>query len=156
MLRILEKISYRMYKADIDIEACEDGYRLSDGTEVIFEAGSWLDQKGHEYTSVAIPSTDGNRSIISFVQRDTLSEAEKRLLSKDTAGTAYVRYNELIGGESISMPSSYPVEIQSYLNEGHTIEEIYEECIEAGITWYERFSIYPVEDNPELIERVMW
>lgn len=155
MLRILEKISYRMYKADIDIEACEDGYRLSDGTEVIFEADNWLDNKGNEYTSVAIPSTDGSRSIIGFVQRDTLSETEKRLL-KDTEGAAYVRYNKLIGGESISMPSGYPVEIQSYLNGGHTVEEIYEECIEAGITWYERFSIYPVEDDPELIERVMW
>lgn len=156
MLRILEKISYRVYKTDIDIEACEDGYRLSDGTEVIFEADSWLDNKGNEYTSVAIPSTDGSRSIIGFVQRDTLSETEKRLLSKDTAGAAYVRYNNLIGGESVSMPSGYLVEIQSYLDEGHTVEEIYDECIAAGITWYERFSIYPVEDNPELIEQVMW
>ncbi len=156
MLRILEKISYRMYKADTDIEACEDGYRLSDGTEVIFEAGIWIDHKGHKYTSIAIPSTDGNRSIIGFVQRDTLSEAEKRLLRKTPEGAAYVCYNELIGGESVSMPSGYPTEVQGYLNEGHIVEEIYEECIEAGITWYERFSIYPVEDNPELIERVMW
>lgn len=156
MLRILEKISYRMYKADADIEACEDGYRLSDSIEIIYEAGRWLDHKGNEYTSVAIPSIDGSRSIIGFVQRDTLSEAEKRLLSKDTEGAAYVRYNKLIGGESVSMPSGYPTEVQSYLNEGHTIEEIYEECIAAGITWYERFSIYPVEDDPELIERVMW
>lgn len=156
MLRIAEKISYRMYKADVDLEVCEEGYRLTDGTEIIWEAGSWLDRNGHEYTSVAIPSTDGSRSIIGFVQRDTLSEAEKRLLSKDTEGAAYVRYNKLIGGESVSMPSGYPTEVQSYLNEGHTVEEIYEECIAAGITWYERFSIYPVEDDPELIERVMW
>lgn len=156
MLRIFEKLNYRMYKADTDIEACEDGYRLSDGTEVVYEGGKWLDHKGNEHPSVAIPSTDGSRTIIGFVRRDSLSEAEKRLLSKTPEGAAYVRYNELIGGESVSMPSGYPVEIQSYLDEGHTIEEIYDECIAAGITWYERFSIYSVEDNPELIERVMW
>lgn len=75
-----------------------------------------------------------------------------------------MRYNELIGGERIglSVPVGYPHEIQCYLEEGHTIAEIYEECIERGITWYELFSLYPVDSTEENMEpdveyeRIYW
>lgn len=157
MYRVADKIMLRMLDNTgcEPMEICSEGYRLTDGTEVLYQGGSWLDREEHEYTPVAIPSTDGSRSIIGFVRRDTLSQADKELLRGSPEGAAYVRYNELIGGERI--PVVYPHEVQSYIDQGHTIEEIYEECISSGITWYERFSLYPVEEISDAeYERIMW
>lgn len=138
-----------------------DGYRLTDGTEIKMEGGSWLDQIGREYTSVAISSTDGSRSIIGFVRRDTLEPETIESLRKTSEGRAYIEYNKRIGGDMIKLSAGYPYEIQSCVDEGHTIEEIYEECISAGITWYELISLYPVDrrkvSDPDVeYERVMW
>lgn len=153
MLRIVTEIYDRL----------EEGYRLTDGTELFLQSGGWLDCKGRKYTSVAISSTDGGRSIIGFVRRDTLDKADKEIMSVNPEGAAYVRYNELIGGERIglSMPVGYPYEIQEYLEGGGTLEGIYEGCVRAGITWYEMFSLYPVDrrvvSDPDVeYERIVW
>lgn len=164
MHRISEKLLLRMLDntGGEPLELCSEGYRLTNGAEVLYEGGKWLDREGHEYTSVSIPNTDStiSKRLIGFVQRDTLGAADKELLSRSPEGAAYVRYNELIGGERIglSIPVGYPYEVQRYIDEGHTLEEIYEECIRAGITWYELFSLYPVDgvEPDREYERVLW
>lgn len=128
----------------IQEELSEGGYRLSGGALIRYEAGGWRDTQGHEYTAVRA----GGR-LIAFAQRDTLDAVDKEILRKSPEGAAYVRYNELIGGECIglSVANGYPMRVQEYLERGGTLEGLYEECIEAGITWCERLGVYPIEPS---------
>lgn len=158
MLRIKKGLT-TLNKAGTAFIEC---YELANGVQVFSDAGKWIDRKGHEYTSVSVGNTDSGaaKRLLGFVQRDTLNKTDKEILSKSPEGAAYVRYNELIGGERIglSIPVGYPHEIQSYIDEGHTIKSIYELCIGAGITWYELFSLYPVNtgEPDKQYERILW
>lgn len=105
---------------------------------------SWRDRHGKEYT----PVTMGK--IVGFNRKNTLSEIDKQLLSITPEGRAYVEYNERIGGEVIGLeePWGYPPCISEYLEQGHTLEELYRECIERGVCWEELFSCY-IEHDPK-------
>lgn len=168
MLRIAEEISSRVYGFDNEgnpIELSEEGYRLSDGSEVLYRGGKWVDAEEHEYSPVYVGNTDTQaaKRLLGFVQRDTLSDVDKKILSSSPEGAAYAEYERLIGGERIglSVPTGYPPRVQEYLDEGGTLERLYRELIELGITWYEYFSTYPVERRQELIcdmeyEEIHW
>jgi hypothetical protein len=116
---------------------------------------SWRDRHGKEYT----PVTMGK--IVGFNRKNTLSEIDKQLLSITPEGRAYVEYNERIGGEVIGLeePWGYPPCISEYLEQGHTLEELYRECIERGVCWEELFSCYIEHDpkcNDNIYVEVLW
>ena len=128
-----------------------EGYRLSDGSEVLSGGSGWVDREGHEYSPVYAGNTDSKaaKRILGFVRRDTLDEVDKELLRRDPEGAAYVEYERRVGGERIGLsnPNGYPSRVQAYLDEGGSLEELYRELTELGVTWYEYFSTYPVEPS---------
>lgn len=134
-----------------------ESYTLSSRRKVVwdYKSQSWRDKAGNEYTAVSMGK------IVGFNRKNTLKEAEKELLRQSPEGKAYVEYNERIGGDRLGLevPWGYPPSVQNYLDEGHTVTEIYEECIEAGISWEERFSCY-VESDPSVCDsyvvEVLW
>lgn len=148
MLKVIEEISNRVLLSD-GLEADTEGYRLENGLEVQYIGGKWVDPSDNEYTPVSIPSTDSTakKRIIGFVRRDTLNDVDKELLRRDPEGAAYVEYERRVGGEQIglSVPTGYPSRVQAYLDEGGSLEGLYRELTELGVTWYEYFSTYPVE-----------
>ena len=154
MLRITEEISSRVYGFDNEgkpVELSEEGYRLSDGSEVLSRGSGWVDREGHEFTPVYVGNMDSGaaKRLLGFVRRDTLDEVDKELLRRDPEGAAYVKYERRVGGERIglSVPTGYPHRVQAYLDEGGSLEGLYRELIELGVTWYEYFSTYPVEPS---------
>lgn len=145
MYRIKEHMIFRNYAYNDKepLEICTEGYRLENAVEVMYIDGRWVDFKGNEYTAVTL------KRIVGFNRKNTLTEVDKRLLRQSPEGEAYIEYNKRIGGDNIglSVPFGYPPRVQAYLDEGHTIEEIYKECIQREISWEERFSCY-IEDDP--------
>lgn len=121
-----------------------ESYTLSNRRRVSwdYKSQSWRDKAGNEYTAVSMGQ------IVGFNRKNTIKEVEKELLRYSPEGKAYIEYNERIGGDplGLNVPWGYPPCVQEYLDQGHTIEEIYRECIEAGISWEERFSCYIDED----------
>lgn len=109
--------------------------------------GKWVDTKKREYTAVTMGK------IVGFNRKNTLKKIDKQLLSQSPEGRAYVEYNMRIGGDNLGLevPWGYPPSVQRYLDEGHTVKEIYEECIQLGISWEERFSCY-IENDPSVCD----
>ena len=105
---------------------------------------TWKDRYNNEYT----PVTMGK--IVGFNRKNTLSKVDKQLLNATPEGKAYIEYNEQIGGDAIGLevPWGYPPCIEDYLDTGHTLEDLYRECIEKGVCWEELFSCY-IEHNPK-------
>lgn len=64
------------------------GYRLLDGSEVSYRGGKWLDHEGHEYSAVSVGNTDSGaaKRLLGFVERNTLDEIDKELLSRSPEG----------------------------------------------------------------------
>lgn len=146
---------------NINIEAKEpyeaESYILTNRQRITWDhkSQSWRDRHGKEYT----PVTMGK--IVGFNRKNTLSEIDKQLLSITPEGRAYVEYNERIGGEVIGLeePWGYPPCISEYLEQGHTLEELYRECIERGVCWEELFSCYIEHDpkcNDNIYVEVLW
>lgn len=152
MYKIKEPMSYRnyAYSEKEPLEICVEGYRLENGVEVMYIGGKWVDFKENEYTAVTIGE------LIGFNRKNTLTKANKQILRLSPEGKAYIEYNKRIGGESIGLnvPYGYPSRVQDYLDEGHTIEEIYRECIQRGISWEERFSCY-IENDPTVCDSIV-
>jgi len=124
-------------------------YTLSSRRKVVWEYKSqtWKDRHNREYTAVFIGS------IVGFNRKNTLSKSDKEILSQSPEGKAYVAYNEKIGGDNIGLnvPWGYPPRIQEYLDKGHTVEEIYRDCIKEGISWEEMFSCY-IDSSPDITD----
>ncbi len=152
MYKTKEPMSYRnyAYSEKEPLEICVEGYRLENDIEVMYIGGKWVDFKGNEYTAVTIGE------LIGFNRKNTLTKVDKQLLKLSPEGKAYVEYNELIGGDNIGLnvPWGYPPRVRAYLDEGHTIEEIYRECIQRGISWEERFSCY-IENDPTVCDSIV-
>lgn len=143
-------------------EVLLEGYRLSDGSEVLYQGSGWVDHAGNEYSPVHIGNTDSKAAIepVGFVRRATLSADDIELLGRDPEGAAYVEYERLVGGERIlPLPTGYPSRVQAYLDKGGSLERLYHDLTELGITWYEFFSICLIEHSesgePEC-EEVRW
>lgn len=139
-----------------------EGYRLSDGSEVLYQGSGWVDHAGNEYSPVHIGNTDSKAALepVGFVRRATLSADAIELLRRDPEGAAYVEYERRVGGERIlPLPTGYPSRVQAYLDKCGSLEGLYHKLIDLGVTWYEYFSIYPVEHSesgyPEY-EEVRW
>lgn len=64
-----------------------------------------------------------------------LSQGQIELLNMDDEGKAYLKYNDLVGGEPIGLtvPFGYPDGVE----ERGGVIAVYEECIKQGITWEE-------------------
>ena len=69
---------------------------------------------------------------------------ELRLFNKTDEGRAYIKYNDVVGGEPIGqiVPFGYPEGVEK---RGGVIA-VYEECIKRGITWEELLDYKPPED----------
>lgn len=134
-----------------------ESYTISSRRRVTwdYKSQSWRDRHNREYTPVRMGK------IIGFNMKNTLSKTDKEILSTSPEGKAYVEYNEKIGGDPIGLlvPTGYPSVISEYLEQGGTIEEIYRDCIERGISWEELLSCY-VEKDPnscdEWYVEVLW
>lgn len=134
-----------------------ESYTLSNRRRVSwdYKSQSWRDRHNQEYYPVKMGK------IVGFNKLNTLSQKEKEILSQTPEGKAYVEYNERIGGErlGLNVPWGYPPCVQDYLDQGHTLEELYKECIERGASWEELFSCY-IEYDPkiqdELYVEVFW
>ncbi len=145
MYKVLEPLSFRVYTLEAG-DICVEGYKLADDREVMYLNGKWVDFKDREYTPVTI------ERIIGFNQKNSLSKVDIKILSSTPEGKAYVEYNKRIGGDilGLEVPNGYPPPVQEYLDKGHTLEELYRECIEAGVSWEERFSWY-YRDNNDIV-----
>lgn len=157
MVKVKEPICLRNYgfSENNPIELCIEGYRLENGLEVMYINGKWMDSKENEYTAVTMGE------IVGFNRKNTLTKHDKQILNQSPEGRAFIKYNELIGGDNLGLnvPWGYPPSVQDYLDEGHTIEEIYRECIKAMISWEERFSCYIESDptvNDSYVVEVLW
>lgn len=64
-----------------------------------------------------------------------LRKSQIELLNMDDEGQAYLKYNDLIGGEPIGLtvPFGYPDGVE---NMGGVVA-VYDECIRQGMTWEE-------------------
>lgn len=149
MYKIIEHISLRNYgfSEDKPIEFCVECYKLDNGVTVQYIDGKWVDAKKKKYTAVHIGQ------VVGFNKKDTLDKTDKEFLKQSPEGRAYVEYNEQIGGDNLGLnvPWGYPPRVQRYLDEGHTLEEIYRECIYKGISWEEMFNCY-IDNDPTVCD----
>lgn len=151
MLKIIEPISLRNYGVNADnepIEICIEGYRLENDINIMYIGNKWLDYEDNEYTEVKI-----HKELIGFNEKNTLDKIDKELLRHSPEGRAYVEYNEKIGGECIGLevPNGYPEPVYNILEAGGTIEEIYKECIQRGISWEELLQVDTRHSTDEVL-----
>lgn len=150
MIIVKEPISIRNYgfSEGKPVELCVEGYRLMDDTEIMYINCKWVDVNSNEYTPIKIKG-----ELIGFNKKNTLDKIDKELLKQSPEGKAYVEYNERIGGDKLGLnvPWGYPPRVQRYLDEGHTLEEIYRECIYKGISWEEMFNCY-IDNDPTVCD----
>lgn len=63
------------------------------------------------------------------------------------------------GGSDEERAVKAVAEAKEYLEQGHTLEELYRECIERGVCWEELFSCYIEHDpkcNDNIYVEVLW
>jgi hypothetical protein len=77
-----------------------------------------------------------------------LSNEQIEIYQMFDEGRAYLKYNEIIGGEPLGMtvPYGYPEGVEKY---GGVIG-VYQECIKQGITWEELFDYEQPEDDVDI------
>ena len=141
MLKIIEPTMLRNYGLNVDnepIELCTEGYKLENGVDIMYISGKWLDYADNEYTEVKL-----HKELIGFNEKNMLDDVDKEMLSSSPEGRAYVKYNEIIGGERIGLEvlNGYLEPVYAILEAGGTIEGIYKECIQKGISWEELLQV---------------
>lgn len=154
MYKILNPIDLRTYYRSDSGEMLEiwvEGYELVGNIVVVLDpkSGRWENSlSGIRYNPVKI-----GKEIVGFNAVDILDQVDKEILRNSPEGRAYVEYNERIGGDNLGLnvPWGYPSRVQKYLDEGHTVEEIYRECLRKGISWEEMFSCY-IDSSPDIMD----
>ena len=142
---------------DTNIPHEAESYILTNRQRIIWDhkSQSWRDRHNREYYPVRMGK------IVGFNRLNTLDTIDKQMMSTTPEGRAYIEYNEKIGGDRIGLevPWGYPPCIEEYLEQGHTLEGLYRECIERGVSWEELFSCYIEHDpkhNDSTYVEVLW
>lgn len=108
------------------------GYFLRNGLKVVYNPDKehWEDVSGNPCRAVMI---GGELAGFSFPA--SIDDIDKEIYNLTEDGRAYLKYNEVIGGDPFGFIVGMPVEADPELYGG--IAGMYKECIRREITWEE-------------------